>query len=90
MGSGHGWAVGWSVAWNCTAATYVIQQPPGAMNWAIGCTGRSQPTPRPFGAGPPLPIGSFDSPDKPVEPRSLYLAQLAERLGPQTVKNIEY
>jgi hypothetical protein len=86
MGSGHGWAVGW----NCAAATYVVQQPPGAMNWAIGCTGRSQPALRPFGAGPPLPAGTFDSPGKPVEPKSLYLAQLAERLGSQAVKNIGY
>ncbi len=90
MGSGHGWGTGWSVAWNCTARTYVIQQPPGAMNWVIGCIGRSKPTPRPFDSEPNLPVGSFDSPGTPVAPQSLYLAQLAERLGPQAVKNIGY
>ncbi|MDH4238278.1 MAG: hypothetical protein OEW48_01820 [Phycisphaerae bacterium] len=90
MGSGHGWGTGWSVAWNCTARDYVIQQPPGAMNWAIGCIGRSKPTPRPFDSKPNLPVGTFDSPGIPVEPQSLYLAQLAERLGPQAVKNIGY
>jgi len=90
MGSGHGWGTGWSVAWNCTAKTYVIQQPPGAMNWAIGCIGQSRPTPRPFDSEPNLPVGTFDSPAAPVAPQSLYLTQLAERLGLQAVKNIGY
>jgi len=31
-----------------------------------------------------------DSHGTPVAPSSLYLAQLAERLGPQAVKNIGY
>jgi len=90
MGSGHGWGTGWSVAWNCIVRTYVIQQPPGAMNWAIGCIGQSRPTPRPFDSKPNLPVGIFDSPGTPVIPQILYLAQLAERLGPQSVKNIGY
>jgi hypothetical protein len=88
MGSGHGWASGWCVAWNCTAKTYVIQQPPGAVNWAIGCVGASKPTARPFDRQPALPVGTFDSPGRHVVPRSLYLAQLAERLGPQALKNV--
>ena len=87
IGSGHGWGMGWSVAWKCIANNFVIQQPPGAMNWAIGCIGQSKPTPRPFDSQPSLPVGTFDSPGIPVEPPSLYLAQLAERLGPQAVKN---
>lgn len=90
MGSGHGWGTGWSVAWNCIAKMYVIQQPPGAINWAIGCIGQSKPTPRPFDSEPNLPAGTFDSPGTRVMPQSLYLAQLAERLGPQAVRNIGY
>jgi len=90
MGSGHGWGVGWAVAWNCVAKSYVVQQPPGAFNWMIGCLGPNVPTPRPFDSSPALPLGVSDSPGKPVVPRSLYLAQLAERLGPQAVKNIGY
>jgi hypothetical protein len=90
MGSGHGWALGWSVAWNCTAAAYVIQQPPGAMNWAIGCIGPNHAAPRPFDAKPMLSAGTFDEAETPVKPQSLYLAQLAERLGPQAVKSIGY
>jgi hypothetical protein len=90
MGSGHGWGTGWSVAWNCTAKSYVVQQPPGAANWMIGCRGPNVPTPRPFDREPSLPLGTSDSPGTPVTPQSLYLAQLAERLGPQAVKNIGY
>ena len=81
MGSGHGWTSGWSVAWNCTAKSYIIQQPPGTMNWAIGCTGTQDLAPMPFGKGPMLPQGIIDSDNQPVDPASLYLEQLSERLG---------
>jgi hypothetical protein len=90
MGSGHGWGLGWSVAWNCEAKSYVVQQPPGAFNWAIGCKGERLLLARPFDAGPKLPEGVFDSHEHPVAPRSLYLAQLAERLGPSALTNIGY
>ena len=90
MGSGHGWTIGWAVAWNCVAKSYVIQQPPGAANWAIGCQGARQQSGMPFGHEPKLPEGFFDSHGTPVVPASLYLAQLRERLGPAAVRNIGY
>jgi hypothetical protein len=90
MGSGHGWGMGWAVAWNCVAKSFVIQQPPGAFNWAIGCIGETEQLSRPFEKGPPLPVGVFDSPGKPVVPQSLYLTQLSERLGPKALTNIGY
>ncbi len=90
MGSGHGWTIGWAVAWNCVARTYVIQQPPGAANWAIGCQGERMQAGMPFGHKQTLPEGIFDSHGTPVAPTSLYLAQLRERLGPQAVKSIGY
>ncbi len=90
MGSGHGWTIGWAVAWNCVARSYIIQQPPGAMNWAIGCRGAREKSGMPFGHQPNLPEGIYDSHGAPVAPTSLYLAQLAERLGPQAVKAIGY
>lgn len=90
MGSGHGWSMGWGVAWNCEAREFVIQNPPGAANWMIGCVGESKPMPRPFGTAPNLPEGIKDSHGTHVMPASLYLTQLAERLGPQAVKNIGY
>ncbi|MGN6727621.1 MAG: hypothetical protein ACTHLZ_17010 [Tepidisphaeraceae bacterium] len=98
MGSGHGWTIGWAVAWNCTAASFLIQQPPGAYNWAIGCKGEQRTAAMPgiehHGAPAPsgdiLPQGVIDSPGKPVSPKSLYLTQLRARLGPDAVKNIGY
>jgi hypothetical protein len=90
MGSGHGWTIGWAVAWNCVAKRFIIQEPPGSTNWAIGCKGARETAPRPFGKGALLPEGIFDSHGTPVVPASLYLAQLRERLGTQAVKNIGY
>ena len=90
MGSGHGWTLGWGVAWNCTAKTFLIQQPPGSMNWAIGCSGIEQSEPMPGSTEPQLPNGIFESTGNRVTPDSLYLEQLRERLGVQAVKNIGY
>jgi hypothetical protein len=93
MGSGHGWTIGWAVAWNCTAKSFVIQQPPGTMNWAIGCTGALEDRPRPFGkegVDPNVPRGTIESHGTPIGPKSLYLAQLRERLGPEALKAIGY
>jgi hypothetical protein len=90
-GSGHGWSIGWGVAWNCTAPVLLIQQPAGSMNWAIGCKGMpSPPTNAPGVPGAPMPNGIFESTNTPVAPRSLYLAQLCERLGPQALANVGY
>jgi hypothetical protein len=84
LGSGHGWTMGWAVAWNSVAPSFTIQQPPGTMNWAIGCKGnQSAPSDG-------HPNGIFDSHGTPVNIKSLYLAQLCERLGPQALKNIGY
>jgi F5/8 type C domain len=89
-GSGHGWTMGWAVAWNCLAKTYVIQNPPGVCNWAIGCIGARQQTAAFFQTAPLEPEGVFDSPGVPVTPASLYLAQLAERLGPGALAALGY
>ncbi|HWW02201.1 MAG TPA: hypothetical protein VNZ64_21045 [Candidatus Acidoferrum sp.] len=90
MGSGHGWTIGWAVAWNCVARSYIFQQPPGSMNWAIGCRGAREKSSMPFGHQPSLAEATFDSHGTPVTPASLYLAQLAHRLGPQAVKALGY
>ncbi len=86
MGSGHGWAIGWAVAWNCTAKSFLAQRPPGSANWLIGCSGELERKPMPFDGKQDLPAGIVDSPDAPVSPASLYLAQLTERLGATAVK----
>lgn len=82
MGTGHGWASVNSVAWNYQSGGHavIIQKPPTAQNYAIGCFGTVT------GMHPPAP---FDQPEGYIEgtnqanlsPRSLYLAQLADRLG---------
>jgi hypothetical protein len=88
--AGHGWSMGWGVSWNSVADNYIIQHPPGAPNWMIGNIGEVHSTPRPFGGETDLPNGIIDSHGTPVTPQSLYLAQLAERLGTQALENIGY
>jgi hypothetical protein len=82
-GSEHGWAIGWAVAWNVSSPFLLVQQPPGALNWCIGCIG----TPVTIGG---TPNGIFDSSGKMVVPASLYLHQLHDRLGPDVAQNIGY
>ena len=91
-GSGHGWSAGWCVAWNVKTDVLLVQQPPGAKNWCIGCTGRHTPI---LWHGnrilvPPIPSETFESPGAAVTPASLYLAQLKDRLGSDAVRRIGY
>jgi hypothetical protein len=88
-GSGHGWDVGWAVAWNVESPFLLVQQPPGAINWCIGCVGKAV-TPAPGVSAAKAPLGIFDSPGVPVTPGSLYLAQLRDRLGAEALANIGY
>jgi hypothetical protein len=89
-GSGHGWSVGWAVAWNVKAEVLLVQQPPGAKNWCIGCTGRFTPILWHKGSIPipESPSETHESPGVPVTPASLYLSQLRDRLGEQALRNI--
>ncbi len=94
LGSGHGWANGWSVLWNNEAEVFVVQNPPGDLNWSIGDVGDHISQPMPVREdqleGPPLPGGEVESMGRHVEPVSLYLEQLRERLGPAAVAAIGY
>jgi len=81
MGTGHGWAGANYVAWNCEGSL-VCQQPPTAQNFAIGQVG--QKLPGVF----KRTEGHWESAGQHVEPRSLYLKQLEDRLGPQAVQRI--
>jgi hypothetical protein len=82
-GSDHAWGIAWAVAWNVRSAFVLVQQPPSALNWCIGCIGK------PIKTGG-TPDGIFDSPGTMVVPSSLYLQQLRDRLGPDAVQNIGY
>lgn len=69
-GTGHGWAGANQVAWNCQAAEMIVEQPPTAQNWAIGCN-----------AGRHSGDAYWESFGTPVAPQSLYTSQLRERRG---------
>jgi hypothetical protein len=79
MGTGHGWAGAQTMFWNCKSPSYDIkvESPKGAMNWGIGCTGSKK-----NGAG------YWESWGANVLPRSLYIAQLNDRLGSAAVNNV--
>lgn len=82
-GSGHGWAGAQQVFWNCETDSICVQMPPTAQNYAIGCTGKII-----WGRFPDRVPGYYESQDNHVEPRSLYLAQLEDRLGKTAVENV--
>lgn len=90
FGSGQGWDAGWAVAWNVTTTDFLVQAPPGAKNWCIGCIGTVVSEAAPGGDGTILPNGIYDSLGTQVTPGSLYLAQLKQRLGEQALHNIGY
>ncbi len=76
-GTGHGWATSHSVGWNCDTATakLVVQKPPTAQNYAIGCRGVIT------GDGPfSQPEGYIEGANRPgLFPPSLYQAQYLDR-----------
>ncbi len=78
MGSGHGWAGVQNMFWNCYSyrENFKIESPLGGRNWGIGCDGQVQEG-----------DGFWESYGTPVQPRSLYLQQLEDRLGIQAVLN---
>jgi hypothetical protein len=69
-GSLQGWTGANMVVWNSTATTMNLDPPPGAQVWAIGDT-----------ADNPSGGAFWESFGVPVEPRSLYDAQLQDRLN---------
>lgn len=75
-GTGHGWAGANQVVWNCRAGEMIIQQPPTAQNWAIGCEANAH-------SG----NAYWESFGAPVEPESLYLAQLREREKTESMRS---
>ncbi|HEX2852728.1 MAG TPA: DUF6298 domain-containing protein [Opitutaceae bacterium] len=85
-GQGAGWTAANSILWNCESTELQVQSPPGAANQAYGCKGlivddslvydsRLMPFREFVGGGATLPA-------------SLYLAQLAERKGAESVTRL--
>ncbi len=76
FGTGHGWSGANSVVWNSTVTSYLIERPPTATNWAFGVTGEILRQNE--------PLGEIISPNRRVEPASLYQKQLSERMRPSS------
>ena len=66
---GAGWSAANSVLWQCQAALLRCYAPPTANNWALGCWGTFDGN------------GVWQQSNESIRPRSLYYAQLTERLG---------
>jgi hypothetical protein len=86
-GTGHGWSGAQTLFWNAEAVNIVCDTPKGAMNWAIGCKGTKRSGTM---VSPKEPFGWWESHEKVVSPRSLYLAQLAIRKGSTAVSQIAH
>ncbi len=71
-GQGAGWSAANSVFWQCTAAKIDCYKPPTAQNYAFGSWAQ-------FGGN-----GYWESSNEHVNPRSLFYAQLSDRLGAAT------
>jgi hypothetical protein len=83
LGTGHGWAGAYNVLWNSTVDEIKVESPPGAYNWVIGCKGRRM-GPQPGASG-----AYFQSPGESVEPASLYLEQLKERMAVKSQRAVK-
>ncbi|WP_295119478.1 DUF6298 domain-containing protein [uncultured Chitinophaga sp.] len=68
-GQGAGWNIANSVLWNCSAARIDCYAPPGAQNWSFGSWSQ-------FAGN-----GYWGESNNSIQPRSLYYAQLKERIS---------
>jgi VCBS repeat-containing protein len=83
-GSGHGWSGAQIMFWNCDASSIICDAPTGAMNWVVGSSTYQAESAR----TPAEPFGIWDSLNQAVNPRSLYYAQLADRLGANALNSV--
>jgi len=85
MGSGHGWSGAYVMMWNCVGDPLICEIPPTASNWAVGCTGKRDHGP----FNKEIVDDAYWSWGAAIEPKSLYRAQLRDRLGPAAVKDLD-
>ena len=83
-GTGHGWTSGQTLFWNVEAQRIICDSPSGAMNYVVGSVGQLTES----RYSPEEPQCFVISHDEPVSPRSLYLAQLQDRLGEDAVHHV--
>jgi hypothetical protein len=82
-----GWAGANTVFWNCEG-DFLVQQPPTAQNYSFGHIGVNAVIFNTEFQDLTKPNGHIESLDRHVTPRSLYLAQLRDRLGAAAVQDI--
>ena len=82
-GSGQGWGAGFSLMYNCQVPQFQLEQPgvTNHYNWTIGGIGSKAAY---------NDDGIYDALGSLLNPYSLYLEQLRERLGGAAVENIGY
>ncbi len=76
-GEGAGWSAANSVLWQCDASKISCENPPGAQNWAFGAWGEFEGN------------GLWRSSNDHVRPESLFVAQVADRLGTAAAAKIK-
>jgi hypothetical protein len=74
---GAGWSAANSVLWQCSAARIDCYRPPGANNWCFGAWAQFQGD------------GYWGESNEHIQPRSLYYAQLAERVGKEVLNRAQ-
>ncbi len=77
-GTGHGWSGAQVMFWNIDSykGEFRVDSPLGAINWGIGCIGSDQ-----------TGEGYWENWGDHLQPRSLYLQQLQDRLGVDAIDN---
>ncbi len=76
-GEGAGWSAANSVLWQCEASKISCENPPTAQNWAFGCWGEFEGN------------GVWHNANASVKPQSLFVAQVADRLGAEAAAKIK-
>jgi hypothetical protein len=84
---GIGWAGANTVFWNCEG-DFLVQKPPTAQNFSFGHKGVNAVVYNIPLQDPTKENGHIESQGRHVRPRSLYLTQLAERLGEGAVRQL--
>jgi hypothetical protein len=82
-----GWAGANTIFWNCEG-DFLVQKPPTAQNYSFGHVGVNAVIFNTEFQDLSKPNGHIESLDRHVSPRSLYLAQLADRLGEAAVRRV--
>jgi len=82
-----GWAGANTVFWNCEGI-FLVQKPPAAQNYSIGHIGMHAMFYNTRYIDYGKEDGYIESLDEHVQPRSLYLKQMEDRLGKRAVGNV--